>query len=190
MPIVSLDNLATLKPTLELILKSCLQELFTKDFILIKNNVSERAITHKLAEYIQKRIPEFDVDCEYNRNLPAGEGHAKTILVIKERSIKEIKLKYEGTVDSLIDKEEVLSEVTSYPDIIIHQRGINDKNILIIEAKKSNSQVSDEYDFIKLKAFTSLDQVYKFKYGAFIKFNIGYPYEFPSIRWFSEGKEI
>ena len=179
-----------MREILEINLKSCIQELFTKDLLLIANNVSERSITHKLAEYLQHKFPQYNVDCEYNRNLQNGKGRPKSIWLIKERSVRELKNKYNDTVGSLISKEEVLSDVTSYPDIIIHQRGLNSNNILIIEVKKSNSIIGDDYDISKLNAFTSLGQVYKFKFGAFIKFNMDPPYEFPSIRWFSEGAEI
>jgi len=42
--------------------------LYRNDLFLLKNNVSERAITHKLAFYLQDEFPEWHVDCEYNRD--------------------------------------------------------------------------------------------------------------------------
>lgn len=39
------------------------------DEYLLVNNLSERAITHKLAEHYQRLFHEWNVDCEYNRNL-------------------------------------------------------------------------------------------------------------------------
>lgn len=39
------------------------------DRYLLENNLNERAITHKLAEYYQLLFREWNVDCEYNRNL-------------------------------------------------------------------------------------------------------------------------
>jgi hypothetical protein len=48
-------------------LEAAIISLLEEDHYLIQNNVSERAITHKLAEYLQKEFPEYKVDCEYNR---------------------------------------------------------------------------------------------------------------------------
>jgi len=50
-------------------IKIGLDSLLSYDGYLLENNVSERAITHKLAEHYQKLFPEWNVDCEYNRNL-------------------------------------------------------------------------------------------------------------------------
>jgi hypothetical protein len=35
---------------------------------LLEHNLNERSITHKFAELLQRVFPEWDVDCEYNRN--------------------------------------------------------------------------------------------------------------------------
>ena len=37
----------------EAIVMECLAELYQNDRVLLQNDVSERAITHKLAEYLQ-----------------------------------------------------------------------------------------------------------------------------------------
>lgn len=55
------------KDEFEGIIKCCLQKLRRLDKYLLDINVNERTITHKLAEYLGEHIPEFDVDCEYNR---------------------------------------------------------------------------------------------------------------------------
>lgn len=44
-----------------------LHQLYSNDHFLITNSTNERAITHKLAEYIQPLFPDWHVDCEYNR---------------------------------------------------------------------------------------------------------------------------
>lgn len=46
-----------------------LNMLLSKDSYLLINDVNERAVTHKLGEYYQYIFPEWNVDCEYNRNL-------------------------------------------------------------------------------------------------------------------------
>jgi len=54
--------------------------LIENDNYLLINDVSERAITHKLAEYYQNLFPKWNVDCEYNKNL----GKTKEILIQPE----------------------------------------------------------------------------------------------------------
>lgn len=74
---------------------------------LLENNVNERSLTHKFAEYLQEQVDsELTVDCEYNRY---GDD-TKEIDVIKQIVGETV------PTDSLTPK-------TVYPDIIIHKRG-------------------------------------------------------------------
>jgi len=179
-----------MKDYLERILISCIEELFTKDAILIKNDVSERAITHKLAEYLQQRFPEYNVDCEYNRNLEQGARHPKTILMLKEQSVRKLKEIAGQTEATLINSEEDFKEVTAYPDIIVHRRGVNSRNLLIIEVKKSNSRIDIDYDRMKLSAFTDPMQDYNFNLGVLVVLKMENFNELPSLEWFTRGKRI
>lgn len=43
--------------------------LISADSYLLEKDISERAITHKLAEHLQKLYPNWHVDCEFNKNL-------------------------------------------------------------------------------------------------------------------------
>ncbi len=42
--------------------------LLKNDNYLFVVNANERSLTHKLAECLQLEFPEYNVDCEYNRN--------------------------------------------------------------------------------------------------------------------------
>jgi len=42
--------------------------LIRKDAHLLKIDVNERSITHRLALHLQDAFKGWDVDCEYNRN--------------------------------------------------------------------------------------------------------------------------
>lgn len=55
--------------------------LLRNDGYLLQNDVSERAITHKLAEHLQGLFWEWNVDCEFNKNL----NQPKTIDIEPER---------------------------------------------------------------------------------------------------------
>ncbi|MBI4086679.1 hypothetical protein HY416_01705 [Candidatus Kaiserbacteria bacterium] len=46
-----------------------LDYLINDDAYLLRNDLNERAITHKLAEYYQILFRGWNVDCEYNKNL-------------------------------------------------------------------------------------------------------------------------
>ena len=49
-------------------LDGAIARLLKHDDHLLFNDVNERSITHKLGEHLQSLLPDFDVDCEYNRN--------------------------------------------------------------------------------------------------------------------------
>jgi hypothetical protein len=117
-----------------------------KDIILLKNDSSERSITHKLACYLEKYFPKWDVDCEYNRNL------------IDTKKLKD-------TCKNSSDE----NGSPVFPDIIIHKR-MTKKNYVVIEVKKTTNPESDECDIQKLEAFIN---ELGYQYGLFIRFKVG-----------------
>ena len=76
--------------------------LFERDFFLLKNDVNERSITHKLAAYLQAEFPNWDVDCEYNR-----DRHDPKCLELPLR-------------DNIWSDD--VHAHTVFPDIIVHHR--------------------------------------------------------------------
>lgn len=58
-----------MKKEIKEIIKEVLNELYKKDKILIKNETHKIAISHKIACYLNNKFENWDVDCEYNRNL-------------------------------------------------------------------------------------------------------------------------
>ena len=165
------------------IVEESAEELFTKDKCLLENNVSERAITHKLAEYLQLRISYLNVDCEYNRNAEKGHNVPKEIVVLREET-KAINT--EG-----FDESEWLA-ISTYPDIIVHRRMTNEANLLVVEVKKGDSKVPHKHDLNKLKAFTekSAQNDYNFRYGVFIVLGMDEQLLDLRMRWFIDGQEV
>jgi hypothetical protein len=49
-------------------INSALSIFIDNDIDLIKLDVDERSITHKIAHYLEDFFPEWDIDCEYNRD--------------------------------------------------------------------------------------------------------------------------
>lgn len=114
-----------------LAINTALDELLNRDSYLLKNNVNERSVSHRLAMYLQSQFPDWHVDCEYNRN---------------HDDVKRLELDVRVTTDLDLDA------VTVFPDIIVHRRA-TDENLLVIEIKKSTSRESSDYDLKKLNAF-------------------------------------
>ncbi len=112
--------------------QTALYHLRERDRHLLDFDVAERSITHRLGLYLHPLFPEWDVDCEYNRN-----GHDPKTVALPDRS------------DARLQRQ-----TSIYPDIIIHRRGSNADNLLIIEAKKIRcSPRAHDFDKHKVEAY-------------------------------------
>jgi len=129
--------------------KSSMERLRSEDSILFNKNVNERTITHKLAEYLQEEFPDYNVDCEYNRY----EDLSKKIKPPKDE------VKWTDTEGKSI-----------FPDIVVHKRGNQDNNLLIMEVKKSSNRINGEFDKTKIKAL--MKKPYKYKCGLYLELDI------------------
>lgn len=141
------------KGGLENLLKQSIKLFVENDAHLFAVGINERSMTHKFAEYLQLQLGnEWDVDCEYNRNL----GDIKIIGTIKQ---------YVGKTTLTND-----TEATSiYPDIIIHKRN-STTNLLVIEAKKSPlTKKSRDKDINKLVV---IKKQLQYSYAMFLVFNL------------------
>ena len=124
-----------------------LNKLYDRDSYLIKNDLHEQTITHKLANYMEQYCNELkyslDVDVEYNRNIK----DSKRWIFMNEKKLFK-------------------------PDIIIHKRGENIHNTLIIEAKKKNCNDCNkiQLDHEKLKNLTTKEDSLYYRFGLFIEF--------------------
>lgn len=168
---------------------SCLHILYQSDRALFVNDVSERAITHKLAEYLQTQFKDFNVDCEYNRNSGNGLQNPKRLRLLADEKTR-IKMKALGQSTNAEEEDEIHLSVSTYPDIIVHHRLSNDHNLLVIEVKKRNSPVSRDYDYRKIEAFTDQSSnPYKYKFGVFILLGTGSENLTPAeLVWFKDGR--
>ena len=172
-------------------LNSALTALYTKDVHLLKENLNERSITHRLAVYLQREFRGYDVDCEYNGNVKAADGKGrKTIPDELCPRLKEYKRRnYDDAAD-----------LSVFPDIIIHKRGENKRNLLIIEAKKAlnaSLRVGDigrEFDYYKLCQYTNQQNSgarFFYEMGCFIEIGTGRERNYsrlPRIIWFADGE--
>lgn len=127
-------------------IKMALSKLLSKDVYLLKEDINERTIAHKLATYLQENFPQFDVDCEYNGNV-RSDDKKKYIEILKDdlRQLGLLKEKEERTDNEIVER-------AVFPDIIIHKRGFPN-NLCIIEVKKTTSKIPPDYDQIKLNHY-------------------------------------
>lgn len=138
-----------------------LKQLSKNDLWLLRNNLNERTIAHKLAEYLQQIFPVYHVDCEYNRDIDQHSG-LKKVNILRER--------YEA-IKSKVNKDPSI-DVSVFPDIVIHRRGTNKFNISVIELKKSTNTDSEakDFDLEKLHSFTDQSErnTLKYDFGVFL----------------------
>jgi hypothetical protein len=68
----------------------CAEQVIKEDAYLLRYDINERAISHRLAMYLTPQFKDFDVDCEYNGNIDADKGR-KYIYILNARA-KELGL--------------------------------------------------------------------------------------------------
>ncbi len=129
------------------IVKAAFDAFLGRHSALLDVNANERSMTHKLAEALQEVFPDMDVDCEYNRH----GGLAKKIIACRDEAI--------GPDD--------LDAKTVYPDIVVHKRGTDEDNLLVIEVKKSSGRRCSGWDAEKLRAFTS--EEFRYQVGLYVE---------------------
>lgn len=147
-----------MKELVEKALKKAIDTLIRADFELLQLDVNERSISHRFAKYLEPYFPGWNIDCEYNRN-----HHDSKRLNISRRNISS-------------DDTEA---ITVFPDIIVHRRN-TDKNLVVIEMKKTSSQEGYKYDLGKLKAFKA--QLH-YQFAIFIKIKTGQDFGIEPIEW-------
>ncbi|CAH1202977.1 MULTISPECIES: hypothetical protein [unclassified Paenibacillus] len=165
-----------------------ISELCEKDRHLLSHDLNERTIAHKLALYLQEEFQEYNVDCEYNRNIDEMNKQ-KRIYVLESECEK---LKKDFTKDIVYGDTEYMG-LSIFPDIVIHRRGENTNNYLVIEIKKSTNKLDRSFDFKKLECYTDKERYNNLEYdwGLFIEFETGMEnFKKPELIWFKEGKRI
>ena len=150
-----------------------LQCFYSNDAYLIEYQVAERALTHKLAEYLQKLFPDYNVDCEYNK---VGNGDPKRIDLLMQAQPDCPKDCNKCTANKCV----------VFPDIIVHKRG-RDENILVIEAKTAWSGQAQVNDYKKLQALIDSGE-YHYQLGVAFRFSENFEETIKTFNLFFEKK--
>ena len=150
-----------------------LQCFYSNDAYLIEYQVAERALTHKLAEYLQKLFPDYNVDCKYNK---VGDGDPKRIDLLMA-----------AQQDCPQDCNKcAANKCVVFPDIIVHKRG-RDENILVIEAKTAWSGQAQVNDYKKLQALIDSGE-YHYQLGVAFRFSENFEETIKTFNLFFEKK--
>jgi hypothetical protein len=147
-----------MKEKIEQALNKALGALLERDVDILRADVNERTISHRVAGYLEPYFSGWNVDCEYNRNHDDSKR-----LKIRRRQVPN----------------DDTQAQTVFPDIIVHKRG-TDENLLVIEMKKTTSQETDDLDLHKLKAFR--DQL-GYKFAVFAKVRTNAEPAIETINW-------
>lgn len=128
---------------LEYIIKKSIKELYNQDKILFNNNISEMCLVYNFAKYFEKNLINTKWS-EYN-----------------------IDIEYNRNCNKLKSLE---FQKSNFPDLILHKRGSNNFNELVIEFKKWNNRQNKtlERDRKKLKGFM---REYNYKRAVLIIFD-------------------
>ncbi len=132
------DHLAVL----EKLINSALDELYEKDEYLVTHRALEQACVFRFGHYLQNLMDaedcfkNYNLDLEYNRNGPTGKRTSSR----RGQGAK--------------------------PDLIIHKRGSNEYNLLIIEFKRGT--LISNGDVQKVKEFMDPKGDYKYLCGKTI----------------------
>lgn len=141
---LSQKAVCTTKVAIRRALDAALDALLERDAYILETDANERAISHRLAIYLEQHFPDWNVDCEYNRN----HDDPKRLKVPRQD----------------VPNDDTQAR-TVFPDIIIHKRD-TDENLVVIEIKKTTSQEPDDFDLRKLNAFK---EQLGYKYAVFVK---------------------
>lgn len=131
---------------IERIVVAALAALYEQNLDILRLDVAERTICARLAALLQPAFPRHEVHTEYNRHgvFP-----------------KEIELP---------DAQGVLTASRVHPDIIVHQPGHDEENILVIEAKKTTNVIPDEADLAKL---AQIKRQIGYRFALFVRLPAG-----------------
>jgi hypothetical protein len=146
-----------------------------KERKLFSYRIDERTLTQRLSLHLQPSFKDpISVDCEYNRMWEDNED-----------IVKELPWGAEEVWTDDCDGR------TVYPDIIVHERGGQFQNLLVIEAKRNHGGIElPVIDLMKLERFTHPGGDFRYRYGAFVNFLTLADPKQVLVNWFQNGELV
>lgn len=138
-----------------------LRALLQEDSYMIEIGVHERAIVARLGQHLEPLFPSYSVDCEYNRH-----------------GIETKRADVPAECASRIDEA---GKAIIIPDLIVHRRGHDKNNLLVVEAKKSTDPRGSNCDRLRLAA---LQRELEYEFAALVEFFVEQvPIPPPTVEW-------
>ena len=151
--------------------ENAIRKIYSNDYYLLKNKLNERAVSPCLFCYLRPEFPDYNVDHEYNGNIENTVNGRKQMVGSESEFRQFDKIRKPKIIDGM-----TVSNIV--PDIIVHKRGFNTDNLLVIEVKLAKSKqfaklnLHDRFDTTKLHYFTGRSSGFNFKLGAFLQLGI------------------
>jgi hypothetical protein len=130
------------------VVEDALELLFRNDGFLLEADAHERTIAAKLAHYmmLSARFPQHQIDVEYNRH-----GLEPKAVALPEY--------YRGDFKQRV-----------FPDLIVHQRGHDNENVLVIQIKKETNPEPRLHDAAVIDA---MKREFSYRHGLLIDLPAG-----------------
>jgi hypothetical protein len=121
------------------------------------STIGERPIMFRLAHYMiacgAEAEARLTVDCDYNRH----KHNPKTFLPAKAETIDA-----DG-------HEQLVQPKRFFPDIVVHECGVDDQNILVCEIKRTVDPRHPDIDCSRLEELTRTNGNFGYQVGAFVE---------------------
>ena len=158
-------------------IETAIEKLLAGEIDTLRRGLNELNVSTHLAFYLKPIFLQYDVDPEYNRDI--DKPNDRKALDIARNRIIEV-----GKKTNQNDNYKLS------PDIIIHKRGTNENNLVVIEVKKDiHSKDLKEFDLIKLEHLTidHLGNHYNYKIGIAIVLGTGNSAGQYEIKYYQNG---
>lgn len=151
---------------LQVLVRDALKVLYGRDRDLIRRSVHEASIAHRLAVYLeillyqQLDLSPFD-QSGYDVDVEYNRNGRETKRLVRGKRGKR-------------------------PDIIIHERGSNENNLLIIEIKKNEPMKNGNSDDSKLCGATDENHDFRYKLGLYLSLT----HNTAELIWYRNGQKV
>lgn len=147
------EGMTVTRGQLELLLRQAIESLVERDADLLERNNNERCLTARLAHHLQNLIDDSDqgqawsVDVEFSRQ---GAGDDPKLL---------------AELEGCANKFTPAGQARVIPDLIVHQRGPEGPNLLVVEIKITTNEEDRACDRRRVEAFCAF---FQYQFGAVI----------------------
>jgi hypothetical protein len=153
----ALNHMSIDQHHMQILVRRALKDLFDKDGPLLERDAAERAIAAKLAVHLAVLFPDHKVDVEYNRH---GLDRKRVELPPNCRY---------GGIKLIL------------PDIVVHRRGTDDDNLLVVELKKQTNTKKESRDCDRAK-IVAMKREFHYQHGVLIDLPVGVGVEEHQLR--------